>query len=125
VSDDRPQRDLDRDDYERVYAVLMAMDYKLGETSDVRQPLWEYLRDLHEQYGVSTRISPDDLVGDEAAAAEVSFAKIVMEKLQRGETTTNLDRIPIAPTSTCAARGCDQRTATTYCLHHELEQPHA
>jgi hypothetical protein len=116
---EREQRPIDKDDYERVYIVLMAMKLKavLGED----RPLWEILRDIREENARDdSRLMPGDLVGDEAASVEVTHALIVMEQLMRGSGT-----VPAGPAlasqTVCSVSGCPNLTTTALCLQHELE----
>jgi hypothetical protein len=66
-------------------------------------------------------VQPDDLIGDDAAAAEVQHGLIVLELLMRGETMIH-DRRTHAPHSRCSVRGCPNLTTTALCLQHELER---
>lgn len=118
MSDER--RPLDRNDYERVYAVLHALQLKAVHGED--RELWDILRDLHQENVGGGRVTPDDLIGDEAAAAEITHALIVMEMLMRGETTIRVGAGFSALQTVCAVPGCPNLTTTSLCLHHELEQ---
>ena len=115
------RRPLDRDDYERTYAAMTALKLKavLGED----RPLWEILHDLHQEYMSSRdrRVLPDDLIGDDAAAAEVQHGLIVLELLMRGDTTI-ADRPRRAVQTACSVPGCPRLTTTALCLEHELER---
>ncbi|MGS2615132.1 hypothetical protein ACVCAH_11495 [Micromonospora sp. LZ34] len=113
-------RPLDRDDYERLYAVLHALRSKAYADED--RPVWEILRDIHEEYLSPHHPVPlDDLVGDQAASREISHAMIVVERLMRGLTT--ISRRPTnGVAGVCATTGCPNLTFATYCWHCELAQ---
>lgn len=115
---DDSRRPLDRDDYERTYAVLHALQMKALE-GDVR-PFWEILHELHEDKIQSRRVSSEEVIGDEPAAMEVTFALIVLEMLMQGReirTDVNLGG-PVL--HQCSVEGCHELTATSRCLTHEL-----
>lgn len=119
MNDDRPVRPLDRDDYERAYIVLSALKLKavLGED----RPLWGILRDFHQDRAPGgSRVGPDDLVGDEAASAEVTHALIVLELLAGGTTMIH-DRPTLASQTVCRVPGCPNTTTTALCWQHELD----
>jgi hypothetical protein len=115
---DAPRRPLDRDDYHRTYAALMALQLKVQRGED--RPLWEILRDLHEQHVDESRVLTDELVGDDAAAAEVAHGLIVLEMLMRGDFTIR-DGPTRAPQTVCSVSGCPNLTTTSLCLQHELD----
>lgn len=116
---DPPHRPLDRGDYERTYIAMSALKLKamLGED----RPLWEIIRDMHVAYASGdSRVLPDDLVGDDAAAAEVQHGLIVLELLMRGDSTIR-DSPPMAVKTVCSVADCPNLTTTALCLKHELE----
>lgn len=115
---DEPRRPLDRDDYQRTYAVMLALQSRAQHGED--RALWEILRELHEENVGDSRVTPDDLIGDDAAAAEVTHGLIVLEMLMRGEPTIRDRPLQAVPT-VCSVPGCPNRTTTSLCLQHELE----
>lgn len=112
------RRPLDADDYRRTYVALMAMKLKVQLGED--RPLWEIIRDCHEEYVEDSRVTPDELVGDDAAAAEVTHGLIVLEMLMRGDLTIR-DRPTAGVQTVCGVAGCPNLTTTALCLQHELE----
>jgi hypothetical protein len=111
-------RPVDRDDYERAYIVLHALKLKamLGED----RPLWEILHEIHAEGAGNARVTADDLVGDDAASAEVTQALVLLELLKRGHTSIP-DRPAMAAQTVCGVPGCPNLTTTARCLQHELE----
>ncbi|MGY0466957.1 hypothetical protein ACW14Y_42860 (plasmid) [Kitasatospora sp. cg17-2] len=116
-ADERP---IDRSDYQRIYAILHALQLKAMENDD--RPLWEILRELHEDYlHADAPVPLDDLVGDRASSRELQHALIVIERLMRGSSD-----VRAAPTvgaaTVCAKPGCPNLTYASLCWHCELEQ---
>src|SRR3954451_14079134 len=86
------------------------------------RPLWKILVDLREEkLNEAARLPRDELVGDEAANREVTFALIALEMMMRGETTIPMSAGESGVQHLCAYPGCTQITSALYCLHHELE----
>lgn len=115
------RRPIDKSDYRRAYTTVSALWlHATGEGEDGR-PVWEVLRDIHEDYGDGGLVQLDDLVGDAAANREVHHALILLELLARGETTMPNREIR-AINTVCATPGCPNLTHLTYCLNCELEK---
>ncbi|MEU1425261.1 hypothetical protein [Kitasatospora sp. NPDC005751] len=114
------ERLIDRSDYQRIYAILHALQLKAVDKDE--RPLWEILREHHEDYLHSDSPVPlDDLVGDRPSSKELQHALIIVERLMRGSTTVRA-KPTVGVATVCATPGCPELTYTSLCLSCELKQ---
>ena len=115
------ERPLERSDYKRAYATLIALRSKAMFVDDDRS-LWEMLRDIHFEnlgYGLDEEAA-DGIISAASAEREIDHAMIVLEALIRGNNSIRKNAATHDPHSVCATPDCPNLTTEHYCMHCEL-----
>ncbi|MGI8700368.1 MAG: hypothetical protein ACR2JU_04030 [Nocardioidaceae bacterium] len=115
-----PKRPITPDDCNRVLLLLDALERIAVD----REPgaLWEVLAEVHDQYGsdvMRTPLPDEDRVGDVFAAAELHFARILLEAvyIHGGQIP---ERVGRGVQTICVTPGCPHPAVLAYCLSCEL-----
>lgn len=113
TNDERP---INRDDYERVHALLQA--YRIRDL-DGSELVWETLHRIHQEDLGGRVVDPETVAGDAGLAREAQHAAVVLEALIRGKATI---RPASRPTLTiCGTPGCPESTYGALCPSCELK----
>ncbi len=121
MTTDRPHRPLTADDYSRIQLLISALERIAVDREP--EPLWEILADVHDQYGsdvMRTPLPDDERVGDEFAAREMHFARIVLESLARHGGLIP-EHIGTGPRTICATPRCPHFAVLRHCPSCELD----